>query len=189
MWRSIHQTFKSRTLWEQNGTLLCVGPCDFEEFQVDSLTTKSFLLVNWSLCKRNSSIIWNEKQIKKPFFEKKTMFLCRFYRRRMCFNKISMWHPTIFLSTFPNLLWMHWKDEACFSIFWFYWWAVTLHPLWAFHPFPWLHKGCRKVFGYYLRWNTGCSTWKNMIKANISVTFWDSKTPAKKYEKLESLVF
>ena len=34
----------------------------------------SCLLVNWSLCKRNSSIIWNEKQIKnleKTIFRKK----------------------------------------------------------------------------------------------------------------------
>ena len=97
----------------------------------------------------------------KTFFWKKSTVQRRFNHIRMCFNKISMWHPTIFLSTFPNILWMHWK-EACFSIFWFYWWAVTLHPLWAFHPFPWLHKGCRKVFSYYfLRWNTGCSMWKN----------------------------
>ena len=41
------------------------------------LLKASCLLVNWSLCKRNSSIIWNEKQIKnheKPFFKKKLCF-------------------------------------------------------------------------------------------------------------------
>ena len=38
------------------------------------LLKASCLLVNWSLCKRNSSIIWNEKQIKnleKTIFRKK----------------------------------------------------------------------------------------------------------------------
>ena len=96
------------------------------------LLKASCLLVNWSLCKRNSSIIWNEKQIKnleKPFFKKKqTMFLCRFYRRRTYFNKISMWHPTIFLSTFPNLLWMHWK-RLVFQFF------DSIDGQWHFIPF------------------------------------------------------
>ena len=54
-----------------------------------------FLLVNWSLCKRNSSIIWNEKQIKNETCFRKTRDSTFHYR--MCFNKISMWHPWFFL--------------------------------------------------------------------------------------------